>query len=185
MIHSELWCVYSISINIQNFSWIEIQFYASTRCHCEYHIVHSGINRSTLVCHLWNTLIHCMHKLGVSKPVIIINSHEVKSWFTFANLQSVSLKMSKPETLYFLLYFVFEWPVLAYTFAHWGNIACLPVCRINTHTQTLSGSWKCYLKLWELLFTIQLMSTFVYHILFFHISLLYQSSIHPLNPLNQ
>ncbi len=40
------------TLHTENFVWIEIQFYGSTRCHYEYHIMHSGIDRSTLVCHL-------------------------------------------------------------------------------------------------------------------------------------
>ncbi len=82
-------------------------------------------------------------KYGVSKPNIIIYSCVFKSWFTFANLQSVSLKLARPQILHFVLHFVFEWQILAYIFAHWSNIG-----RINT--ETVSWSWKCYLNLWEL-----------------------------------
>ncbi len=32
----------------------------------------------------------------------------------------------------------------------WNKIACLPAGRIITYRETPSGSWKCYLKLWEL-----------------------------------
>ncbi len=39
----------------------------------------------------------------------------------------------RPNKLYYKLYFVFEWPVPAYIFAHWSNMACLPSTRINTH----------------------------------------------------
>ncbi len=41
--------------------------------------------------HLWNMNIYTLHvKFGSSKPVIIIGSCVVKSWFTFTNMQCVS-----------------------------------------------------------------------------------------------
>ncbi len=89
-------------------------------------------------------------QFGVSKQVIIIDSCVAKTWFTFTNLQSVSLKVPRPKILYFVLCFVFEWPVPSYIFAHWSNIACLPAGRIR-QAETSSGSWKCYIKLWELM----------------------------------
>ncbi len=47
-------------------------------------------------------------KFEVCKPVIIIKTCVVKSWFTFVNLQSESLKPPRPKAFYFILYFVFE-----------------------------------------------------------------------------
>ncbi len=35
------------------------------------------------------------------------------------------------KNLYFILYFVFEWPVPVYIFGHWSNIVCLPAGSIN------------------------------------------------------
>ncbi len=70
-------------------------------------------------------------EFGLSKPMIIIDICVVKSWFTFANLQSISQTI-KHKRLYFTLYFLFQWPILAYIFAHWSNIACLPAGRTNT-----------------------------------------------------
>ncbi len=54
---------------------------------------------------------------------------------TFANLQNMSFKLPRPTKMYFVLYFVFEWPVLTYIFAHKGNIACVPAGKI-THRDT-------------------------------------------------
>ncbi len=39
---------------------------------------------------------------------------------------------TKVKKVYFVLYFVFEWLVPAYIFAHWSNIACLPAGKIIT-----------------------------------------------------
>ncbi len=81
---------------------------------------------------------HTLHAIfGVSKLVIIIDNCVVRSWFTFAYLQSMSLKL--PYSMYFIFYCVFEWPVLAYIFTHWTNIACLPAYIKNTHRDTY---WK-------------------------------------------
>ncbi len=46
-------------------------------------------------------------KFGVNKPVIIIDSCEVKSWFNMANLRCIS-QSAKAKKLYFILYCVFE-----------------------------------------------------------------------------
>ncbi len=45
-------------------------------------------------------------QFGVGKPVILIDSCMVKSWFTFANLESVSRKQPKPKNT--ILYCIFE-----------------------------------------------------------------------------
>ncbi len=97
-------------------------------------------------------------KFWVSKPVIISDSCVIKLWF--AHLQFASLKLSRSKELYFLLYFVFEWPVPVYIFAHWRNIACL-CADIITHIETHSGSWKYYVKLWELIIIIKVVNMFV------------------------
>ncbi len=68
--------------------------------------------------------------------------------YFYKSTEGVS-QTAKDKTIVLLLYFVLEWPLLAYIFAHWSNIACLPTGRINTYTNTPSGSWKWYLKLWE------------------------------------
>ncbi len=91
-------------------------------------------------------------KFGVNKPVIIVDSCVVKLWFTFANLQCVS-QTATVKQYYFVLYFVFEWPVPAYIFAHLSNIASLPAGSINTDTcwklnmvfQTARIAWKQWL----------------------------------------
>ncbi len=41
---------------------------------------------------------------------------------------------------YFVLYFVFVFPVRAYIFAHWSSVACLPAGRINTHRDSWWGT---------------------------------------------
>ncbi len=70
-------------------------------------------------------------KFGVSKPVIIIDSCVVKSWFTFANLQCLSNCQGQTICIsYCLLYLNDQFPI--YIFAHWSSMACLPTCRINT-----------------------------------------------------
>ncbi len=43
---------------------------------------------------------------------------------------------AKAKNMYFILYFVFEWLVLAYTFADWNNVVCLLAGKINTHRDT-------------------------------------------------
>ncbi len=122
------------SLICRQFLWSDVQFEASTRCHTEYHIEHSGIDRSSL-----QYSYTLLAKVRVSKLVIIIDSYVIKSWFTFANMQSVSIKLPRAEIFYFPLHFVFEWPFHSYTFAHSSNIACLPAGRINTHRDIL---WK-------------------------------------------
>ncbi len=44
-------------------------------------------------------------KFGVSKPVLIIDSCVFKSWFTFANVQSVFVKVTEPENIVFCIVF--------------------------------------------------------------------------------
>ncbi len=78
-------------------------------------------------------------KIWVSKSVIIIENNVVKTCFSFANLQSVSRKLSSQKESYFVLYFVFECQVPAYIFSHWSNIVCLLAGKINTHTDSV---WK-------------------------------------------
>ncbi len=89
-------------------------------------------------------------KFGVSKPVIINDSCVVKSWFTFANLQSVSLKLPQSKHFYFILYLVFEYIYICTLKRH--CIACLTAGRINTHRDTYlapsltrkSGTHPCF-----------------------------------------
>ncbi len=76
--------------------WIEIQFYTSIRCQRAYHMVHSGIERSTFMGHLWNICLYSMHNLSsVNQPVqdlcaylickkgLLNNETISSSWLTF------------------------------------------------------------------------------------------------------
>ncbi len=61
--------------------------------------MHSGINWSTMVYLKYAYRLYV--KFGVSKQVIIIDDCLVKSWFTFANLQNLSLKLPRPNIIVF------------------------------------------------------------------------------------
>ncbi len=74
--------------------------------------------------------------LLVSKPVIIVDSCVVKSWFTFANLQSASLKLPRPKQLYFILYLECEWLVHICPLIQHNMYTCR---QNNIHTET---TWK-------------------------------------------
>ncbi len=77
-------------------------------------------------------------KCGVSKPVIKI------MWLSHGLLLQiwrVSLKLPMPKELYFVWYFVFEWPVLAYKFVHWSNVAYLPAGRANTERHLVEAEY--------------------------------------------
>ncbi len=75
---------------------------------------------------LWNIPIHCAAKFGVSKPVIIIDSCVVKSWFTFANPQSVSLKLPRSKIVFYILFCI--WMTIF-------SYSSMSTCRQNKHTQ--------------------------------------------------
>ncbi len=76
-------------------------------------------------------------KFGVSKPVIIIDTCVVISWFTITNLESVSLKRSK-RIAFCIIFCIWMTKVTAYIFVHWSNITCLMQAE-NTHRDTY---WK-------------------------------------------
>ncbi len=100
-------------------------------------MVHSEGDRSTLVHHLSNIPIleNRLHaKFGVSKPVIIIDNCMVKKWFTFANLQSVSLKRNCQCKQYCISY----WNLyLNDQFWHTCTLKqhSMSTCRYNKHRQ--------------------------------------------------
>ncbi len=77
-------------------------------------------------------------KFGASKPVIIIDSCVVRSWFTFANLQSVSQTARAKQIVF---YIVFRTIHICTLKQH-----SMSTCRLNKHSETPSGSWQCYLK---------------------------------------
>ncbi len=70
----------------------------------------------------------------------------------FLQIYRVNLSNCQGPKIFFVLYFEFEWLVLAHKFAHWSNIACLPAGRINTQRHlmeaenTISNCENCIYK---------------------------------------
>ncbi len=98
-IQSLIWTVNVIKgIFWKKLSWIEIQFYASTICHCVYHRVHSGIDRLTLVLHLWNIPIHvhCMKNLRSVFETCILNC--ICIWMAICSIHICTMKQHSMST---------------------------------------------------------------------------------------
>ncbi len=100
------------------------------------------------------TYFYTLHaKFGVSKPVIIIDTCVVKSWFTFENLQCVSLNLTKPKQIVFCIVFCI-WMTGSSIHICKLKQHSMSTCRQNKHIETPSGNWKWYLKLWKLLLSL-------------------------------
>ncbi len=118
--------LFTLLISLKFLMVCEVQCYAPSRFHCNYHTVHSRIDRSTLIHRLKYS-----YTLYAKLEWYLLRSYLINTWFIFVTLQSMSLKLPRPKQLYFVLYFVFEWTVLVYKFAYWSNIACTSAGKIT------------------------------------------------------
>ncbi len=64
-------------------------------------------------------------------------------------IYSVSLKRPRLKNVLYILFCI--WMTCSSIHNCTLNQHCMSTCRQNKHTEPPSGSWKCYLKQWELL----------------------------------